>query len=167
MIEDQDRDFMRRLCRELDARFPGVKAAFEEFLSPDLGGERDGFLVVEVFNVPQAESEAVLEAAEAMAYDHLLAGGAFITLSLWTPEETQQHFAEEVAHQYRLMTLKSDIAIRGDSPITPSEKTLSYALGMRAPTDLAKPSSNWECNLDLDHTQPVSTDERYCYGRAA
>jgi hypothetical protein len=74
-----------------------VTAAFEGFLTRDLGNDRDGFLVVEVFNVPEDRMEEVLRAGEALALEHLMKGGGFVTFSLWSPEETQGYFPQDVA----------------------------------------------------------------------
>ncbi len=91
-----DRKFMMTLCGKLEAAFASISAGFEGFVSPHLGGERDGFLVVEVFNVPEEQMEEVLGFGERLAYDHLMAGGGFVTLSPWTPEETRQHFPNDL-----------------------------------------------------------------------
>jgi len=100
-MTDQDREFLESLCAHLEEWFPGVTAGFEGLVTPYLGGERDGFLVVEAFNVPGDRLEEVLCAGEALAFEHLEKGGAFVTFSLWTPGETREHFLEDVAAQRR------------------------------------------------------------------
>ena len=95
-MTDRDRFFLAKLCTELNQRFPGVSAGFEGFVSLYLGGERDGFLLVEVFNVPENQMESVLKFGESLTHDHVMAGGAFVTLNLWTPEETQESFQDDL-----------------------------------------------------------------------
>jgi hypothetical protein len=95
-MTNHDREFLLEVCDSLEREFPGVKAAFEGFVTPWLGGERDGFLVVEVFNVAAANMEAVLRLGEALASRHLDQDGAFVVFSLWTREETAQYFEADV-----------------------------------------------------------------------
>jgi hypothetical protein len=95
-MTNHDRQFLELLCDALQDRFPGVTAAFEGFRTRYLGGERDGFIMVEVFGVPAETAEAVLQAGERMVRDHLQKGGSFIALSLWTPEETRENFQRDL-----------------------------------------------------------------------
>jgi hypothetical protein len=100
-MTDDDRAFVEKLCVDLEAKFSGVTAAHEGFKSSYLGGERDGFLVVEVFNVPDGRIEEVLRAGEALAFEHLMKGGGFVTFSLWTPEETTKYFQADLQELQR------------------------------------------------------------------
>lgn len=95
-MTDRDRLFLANLCTELNRRFPGVSAGFEGFVSPYLGGDCDGFLLVEIFNVPENQMESVLKFGESLTRAHLMAGGAFVTLNLWTPEDTQASFQDDL-----------------------------------------------------------------------
>jgi hypothetical protein len=95
-MKDSDREFLSAVCGRLERRFPGVTAAFEGFLTPYLGNDRDGFLVVEVFNVPEDRMEDVLREGEAPAFEHLMKGGGFVTFSLWNAEDTQEYFSGDL-----------------------------------------------------------------------
>ena len=100
-MRDEEREFLYEVCDRLEKQFRGVKAAFEGFVTPWLGGERDGFLVVEVFNVAAANMEAVLRWGEALASRHLDQDGAFVVFSLWTPEETTKYFQADLQELQR------------------------------------------------------------------
>ncbi len=131
-MTDQDREFLTRLCAHLEERFPGVVAAHEGFVKPYLGGDRDGFLVVEVFNVPEDQMEEVLREGEALTYEHLMKGGGFATFSLWTPEETRQHFQHDLRAiaDSRVMREAAEL---GDWLLRESEVTFSEWSSSGAP----------------------------------
>ena len=95
-MTEKDRNFLSSVCARLEDQFPGLTAGFEGFRKSYLGGECDGFFVVEVFDVPDDKIEDILTAGEAMAREHLLKGGIFVTFNLWDPEETLESFLEDV-----------------------------------------------------------------------
>jgi len=92
-----EREFLLSICHRLERRFPFLVAAFDGFTTPYLGGERDGFLVVEVFRVPDDRLEEVLIFAESLVSHWVSMGGRFVTFSLWSPQETRKHFQREVS----------------------------------------------------------------------
>lgn len=92
----RDKGFLAEVCEAIESRFPGVTAAYEGFRTPDLGGPRDGYLVVEVFNVAADDFEALLSFAEDWSERHFAEGGGLTVFGTWTPEETAEHFSADV-----------------------------------------------------------------------
>lgn len=127
-MTEQEREFVLGLCSKLEEHFPGVMATFEGFITPWLGGEDDGFLTIEVFNVSEDDMEAVLCLAEDLARTRLAGEGSFITFSLWTPEETQEHFLEDVAavRRERLSKLVSTVYETLESQVSELAEVSSY-----------------------------------------
>ena len=95
-MTELDRKFLSQLCNELEATSPGVVAGFEGFVTSHLGDAGDGFLVVEVFNVSPDKADDVLQFAEARARTYFDQGGGIISFGVWTQEETQTHFKQDV-----------------------------------------------------------------------
>ena len=95
MTQDE-REFLSELCAELQRRFPGVIAAFEDFVSGELGGPRDGYLVVEILNVPDDKLERLSAARGELTFDYFDHGGRPVIFGLWTCEETEAHFIDDV-----------------------------------------------------------------------
>ncbi len=96
-MTEEDRRFLTRLCAQLEEHFPNVIAGFEGFAHSYLGGERDGFLAIEVFNVTVGQADELQRMEEDLTEKHFLGGGALVAVSTWTPEETREHFAADVA----------------------------------------------------------------------
>ncbi len=95
-IDGTDRGFLNRTCQLLEARHPGVLAGFEDFETSYLGGPRDGFLVVEVFNVADHFAEELLAYGENLASKYFDEGGRLVSFNLWTPEETRDYFGRDI-----------------------------------------------------------------------
>ena len=85
-----------RLCQELERAFPEVLAAIDGFRTPFLGGTRDGFRVVEVFNVTDTKAEEILSFAERLASRHFDETGELLTFSVWDCQQTRELFEEDV-----------------------------------------------------------------------
>lgn len=92
----KDRAFLKALCAEIEERFPNVLAAFEGFVTSYLGGEADGFLTLEVFNVPEEQRAEIRSFGESRALEHLMSGGGFVVASLWDAEETARLFSDDI-----------------------------------------------------------------------
>ena len=83
---------IRRICTQVEERFPSIVAEFEKLPAPYLGGEHDGCITVELFDVTDGERDDVLRYANQLGIQHLMAGGKGIVFSDWTPEETEEYF---------------------------------------------------------------------------
>jgi hypothetical protein len=115
-MDYKDRDFLRAMVLEIEGRFPSVMAGFDGFTEAFLGGEQDGFLSVEVFNVSEESYEELLGFCEGKAKRHFLNGGAFVVFNLWSEEETHLHFQHIVSRillqRYRASILGSRYELR-------------------------------------------------------
>ena len=95
-MTSNEHDLLAVLCAELQAGFPGTVVAFEGFLTPYLGGDRSGVSVVEAFGVSPEDESAFLRRAEALADECCDGGGPLVVFSLWTPQETREHFEADL-----------------------------------------------------------------------
>lgn len=91
----RDERFIKSACERLEARFQGVTASSAGFDAPYLGGVRDGFIFVEVLNVPPGNYDEVLGFAESLTTQHLRAGGSFVTFRLWASDEMTEDLRRE------------------------------------------------------------------------
>ena len=91
----RDRAFMTRLCAKIEEAYPETVAIFEGSAHPDLQSPDDGYLYVEILNMPTARWEEFLAFAEPLTAAHFFDGGGMVVLNLWSPEETMAHFAED------------------------------------------------------------------------
>ena len=119
-MTQEEQEFLSGLCAELERTFRGVTAAFEDFVSGGLGGPRDGYLIVEIFNVPEDKLEDLSRARNELTFDYFDHGGRPVIFGLWTCEETEAHFADDVAciMQARAQLLQHPLgpAWRGEPP---------------------------------------------------
>jgi len=91
----RDERFIRSACERLEARFRGVIASSAGFSAPYLGGVRDGFIFVEVLNVPPNRYDEALSFAEALTAQNLGDGGSFVTFRLWASDEMTEDLRRE------------------------------------------------------------------------
>jgi hypothetical protein len=110
---------LSRICVELERLFPGTVAAFSDFVTSYLGGPRDGFDVIEIFRVAEEQVEDVLVAAEKLARDHFDRYGVIIAPGIWTQEETDAFFMDDlrsIEHRRKPAWALSEAAAREWQP---------------------------------------------------
>ena len=110
-MTEKDRQFLAQACTELEARFSGVVAAYQGFVAPLLGGPRDGYLVIEVFNARPESTEDVLTVGEELAGRYFDEGGAATVFNVWTPEQTAARFSEDVAAILAASAPEQEVAV--------------------------------------------------------
>jgi len=93
---ENDLKVLQSICSSIEARFPHVTAAFDGFVSPELGGPRDGYMVIEVFNVPSDQEDDLLDFAETKAEEASRADLRPISFGLWSKEETRTYWDQDL-----------------------------------------------------------------------
>ncbi len=146
----EEREHLADLCVSLEGQFSGVVAGFEGFDTPYLGGRRSGVFVVEVFNVPEDQEDDVLAVADDLLAAIVDEGGPVAVVSLWSPEETQEHFHSDLR--------AIELARRAPgSPVWVHRRIPSF--GVAAHASDGRPSAvQWESVTWLDTTTVVTAE---------
>lgn len=95
-MAETDREFLSKVCSDLEKRFPGLSAAFERFVTGYLGGQRDGFRIIEVFNVIPEQLEQVWSVAQELVGESKCSDGSSVMFHLWDAAETATYFRDDV-----------------------------------------------------------------------
>jgi hypothetical protein len=96
-MTSEERVKLSSIADAVTARFPGVYVAYEDFANLALDFSQDGILSLYVFNVPERLYDAVYQ----FIYNLIDRGrgtmNGRIAFSIWTPEQTQESFSDEIA----------------------------------------------------------------------
>ncbi len=91
------REALVKLCANIESCYPGILAAFEGLNNEQLGGEHDGFTMIEVFGVPDNLHDQMRSFLDDQVYHLFTAYGVYCCFNLWDAMDTRQYFQDEVA----------------------------------------------------------------------
>ncbi len=96
-MKDADRRDAALLCITIMDKYAkdGISSGFDDMEVGYLGGDEDGYITLEVFNVPETKYAEVQEFIERLTCNRIMEYKTPIVASIWIKGETREYFRKD------------------------------------------------------------------------